>query len=180
MLLEIWADNTVSRMLMETHRNSEVFNLFSDKLRENGIEWTVEQCQLKVKKLRQQYIKVCNALYKTGSSGEEKDKFPWYDFMDTFLETKLTSNPKDVVESYEETPSTSPVTPTPAEEEDGGSSDDTESVKGKFVCVYVCDHLSRFRLFCTVISVLVPRHAYQDNVPLFHSLAKNAKTRKNR
>ena len=87
---------------METHRNSEVFKLFSDKLKEKGIERTVEQCRLKVKKLRQQYIKVRDALRKSGSSGEEKDKFPWYDFMDTFLGTKPTSNPKDVVESYEE------------------------------------------------------------------------------
>ncbi|KAK7926067.1 hypothetical protein WMY93_008377 [Mugilogobius chulae] len=46
-------------------------------------------------------------LRKSGSSGDEKDKFPLYDQLDAILGTRPTSSPQYIVESYqEETPAT--------------------------------------------------------------------------
>ncbi|KAF7645537.1 hypothetical protein LDENG_00201960 [Lucifuga dentata] len=77
----------------------ETFQLFSDRMREGGYERTGEQCHLKIKKLRQQYIKVHDSLRKSGSSTNEKDKFPYYDILDNILGTRPTSSPVKVVES---------------------------------------------------------------------------------
>ncbi|KAK7944710.1 hypothetical protein WMY93_000438 [Mugilogobius chulae] len=72
-----------------------------------GFIRTVVQCRTKVKKLRQQYIKIRDMLRKSGSSGDEKDKFPLYDQLDAILGTRPTSSPQYIVESYqEETPAT--------------------------------------------------------------------------
>ena len=46
------------------------------------MERSAEQCRLKIKKLRQQYIKVRDTLRKSGSSGEERDKLISLDVMD--------------------------------------------------------------------------------------------------
>ncbi len=63
---------------------------------------SVEQCCVKAKKLRQQYIEIRDSLRKTGSSGEEKDKFVWFDDLDKILVTNPVVDPVDVVESYSE------------------------------------------------------------------------------
>lgn len=98
-LLDIWADVQISQMLEKTHKNAEVYKIFSKQMRERGFERSVEQCRVKVKKLRQNYIKVRDALSKTGSSGEEKDKCPWFDELDKILGTRPTVCPVDIVES---------------------------------------------------------------------------------
>ncbi|XP_062409562.1 uncharacterized protein LOC134100403 [Sardina pilchardus] len=68
-------------------------------MREKGFERSSEQCRLKVKKLRQKYIQVRDALRKTGSSGKEKDKFIWFDEVDKILGTKPVVDPVDMVEN---------------------------------------------------------------------------------
>lgn len=93
-------------MLENTHKNSEVFKMFSDKLAECGFNRSVEQCRIKVKKLRQQYIKVRDVLRRSGSSGDEKEKFLWYDEMDQILGTRPTSNPVNIIDSFEESTET--------------------------------------------------------------------------
>ncbi|XP_048048605.1 uncharacterized protein LOC125269701 isoform X2 [Megalobrama amblycephala] len=100
-LIEIWTDDHIRSQLSKTHKNSAILSLFSKQLRERGFDRSVEQCRVKVKKLRQQYIQVRDALNKTGSSGKEKDKFPWYDDLDNILGTKPDVDPVDVVESHE-------------------------------------------------------------------------------
>ena len=45
-------------------------------------------------------MKVGDALNKSGSSREEKDKCPWYDDLDKILGTRPTVCPVDIVESY--------------------------------------------------------------------------------
>ncbi|XP_067284760.1 uncharacterized protein [Pseudorasbora parva] len=92
---------TSMSQLSKTHKNSAIFSVFSKQLREKGFDRSVEQCRVKAKKLRQQYIQVRDALNKTGSSGKEKDKFPWYDDLDSILGTKPDVDPVDVVESHE-------------------------------------------------------------------------------
>ncbi len=57
---------------------------------------------MKAKKLRQQNIKIRDSLRKTGSSGEEKDKFVWFNDLDKILGTNPVVDSVDVVESYAE------------------------------------------------------------------------------
>ncbi|XP_074521445.1 uncharacterized protein LOC141798294 [Halichoeres trimaculatus] len=101
-LLDIWSEENISQLLEKVHKNTEVFKIFSEKMKENGFTRTVEQCRVKVKKLRQQYIKVRDALQKSGSSSDVKDKFVWFDDLDKILNTRPVVSPVDIVESYEE------------------------------------------------------------------------------
>lgn len=52
-----------------------------------GFELSPAQCRVKVKELWQLYMKVRDALSKSGSSGDKKDKCPWYDELDKILGT---------------------------------------------------------------------------------------------
>nr|XP_061828719.1 uncharacterized protein LOC133614617 isoform X1 [Nerophis lumbriciformis] len=90
-LIAVWSDNYVSQLLATTHKNIHVFNLFSEKMAAWGFNRTAQQCRIKVKKLRQQYIKVRDSIRNNGCFGDEKDKFPWYDQLDEILGT---SSPK--------------------------------------------------------------------------------------
>jgi len=67
---EIWSDDYISAQLSTTHKNSEIYVLFSKQLRERGFHRTVAQCHAKAKKLSQQYIQVRDALNRTGSCGQ--------------------------------------------------------------------------------------------------------------
>ncbi|KAL2102331.1 hypothetical protein ACEWY4_001499 [Coilia grayii] len=104
-LIDIWSDEHIQQQLSTTHKNSCIYALFSKQLREKGYVRTVAQCRIKTKKLRSKYIEVRDALSKTGSSGKEKDKFPWYDALDGILGTKPIVDPVDVVENDSSTPS---------------------------------------------------------------------------
>nr|XP_055051220.1 uncharacterized protein LOC129437078 [Misgurnus anguillicaudatus] len=75
-LIEIWSDEHIRSQLSKTHKNSAVFSFFSKQLRDRGFHCSVEQCQVKAKKLRQQYIQVRDALKKTGSSVTRKTSSP--------------------------------------------------------------------------------------------------------
>lgn len=136
-LISIWSDETMAQLLASTHKNREVFKLFSEKMAALGFHRSVEQCRIKVKKLRLQYFRVRDAIAKSGASAEEKEKFVWYDELDGILGSSPTSRPKPVVESFKEE---APWTPTPAEPADlfdfpGGQ----ESIKnGKCLYCSVC------------------------------------------
>ncbi|XP_049437761.1 zinc finger and SCAN domain-containing protein 29-like [Epinephelus fuscoguttatus] len=94
-------------MLDTTHKNTEVYKLVSQRMSERGFQRSVEQCRAKAKKLRQQYIKVRDQLARSGSSGDEKDKFPWFDELDNILGTKPVVEPVDVIDTSDATsPST--------------------------------------------------------------------------
>ncbi|XP_061600715.1 uncharacterized protein LOC133463277 isoform X1 [Cololabis saira] len=110
-LMHIWSEEYVSRLLLATHKNSEVFRLFSEKMAERGFHRSLHQCRIKVKKLRQQYVKIRESLTSSGSSDGEREKFVWYDELDGILGTR-PSSPKHVVESFKEE---GPPTPEPAE-----------------------------------------------------------------
>lgn len=109
-LIDIWSDEYISEQLSATHKNSEIYAIFSKQLREKGYNRSPEQCRIKVKKLRQKYIQVRDALGKTGSSGKEKDKFIWFDEIDKILGTKPVVEPVDVVENDEPEPVSPNVT----------------------------------------------------------------------
>lgn len=100
-LIDIWAEESISSMLENTHKNAAVFKIFSDRLREYGFNRSVDQCRAKVKKLRHFYIKIRDNLNRSGSSGDEREKFPWYDDLDKILGTKPVVRPVDIVESAE-------------------------------------------------------------------------------
>ncbi|XP_034065690.1 uncharacterized protein LOC117542234 [Gymnodraco acuticeps] len=87
------------RRFIKTRRCSKIF---SDRLKQLGFNRSVEQCRIKVKKLRQQYIKVRDALQKSGSSPSIKETFIWYEDLDSILNTRPIVSPVDVVESYAE------------------------------------------------------------------------------
>lgn len=93
---DIWSDDYIHTQLSTTNKNTDIYALFSKRLREKGFERSAAQCRIKAKKLRQEYIKVRDALNKTGSSGKEK-----IDDLDKLLGTKPVVDPVDVVESYE-------------------------------------------------------------------------------
>jgi len=130
--IEIWSDDYIRAQLSTTHKNSEIYAVFSKQLRERGFNRTVAQCRDKAKKLRQQYVHVRDALKRTGSSGKEKDKCPWYDDIDRILGTQPVVDPVDIVES----------SPTPPASNDASTADvatasDTE-VDGEFIIIIFC------------------------------------------
>ncbi|XP_061534877.1 uncharacterized protein LOC133403715 [Phycodurus eques] len=92
-LLEIWADANIQNLLDKTHKNSEIFAEIRDYLTDRGYHRTVEQCRDKIKKLRMRYIRVREALRKSGGSSNEKLKFHYYDAVDAILGSKLSSHP---------------------------------------------------------------------------------------
>ncbi|KAM9327520.1 uncharacterized protein KZ484_018999 isoform 2-T2 [Pholidichthys leucotaenia] len=112
-LLEIWSDTDIQHQLEKNHKNSEVFGKIRDYLVARGYHRTIEQCRDKVKKLRFFYNRVRHSLRKSGSTAEEKDKFPWYDAVDQIIGRK-TSSQLAVVDpntSLECPPSDEPGTP---------------------------------------------------------------------
>ncbi|XP_073729883.1 uncharacterized protein [Misgurnus anguillicaudatus] len=125
-LLDIWADDFINAQLSSTHKNSDVYGVFSKRLREKGFNRTVAQCRIKAKKLRAEYIKIRDALNKTGSDGTEKEKFPWFDELHQILGTKPIVDPVDVVESIDSpassTVSTTDLSPTDTSFDGGNSS----------------------------------------------------------
>ncbi|CAL9682257.1 unnamed protein product [Knipowitschia caucasica] len=102
-LIEIWSDEHIISQLSSTHKNADIFAIFSKQMRERGFQRSVEQCRIKTKKLRQQYIKIRDALKQTGGTSKIKDKFEWYEALDKILGTKPDVEPIDIVESNEET-----------------------------------------------------------------------------
>ncbi|KAK0131411.1 hypothetical protein N1851_033904 [Merluccius polli] len=57
-------------------------------------------------------MKVRDALGRSGNSGEEKDKFPWFDVLDQILGTKPIVDHMDIVESYDASSGASPANTT--------------------------------------------------------------------
>ncbi|KAL2081739.1 hypothetical protein ACEWY4_023592 [Coilia grayii] len=97
-LVDIWADVHISEMLDRTHKNADVFAVFSDKMREKGFTRSPEQCHLKVKKLRQTYMKIRDVLKASGGTSDEKKKCIYYDDLDNILGSKPLASPVDIVE----------------------------------------------------------------------------------
>lgn len=83
-LLEIWADKSIQEQLERTHKNSKIFSKIRDHLHARGCHRTIVQCN-KVKKMRLQYLKVREARRKSDSLPDEKDKFQWYDAVDSII-----------------------------------------------------------------------------------------------
>lgn len=108
-LVSIWSDATMAQLLASTHKNREVFKLFSEKMAALGFHRSVEQCRIKVKKLRLQYFRVRDAL---AGSPEEREKFVWYDELDGILGSSPANRAKQAAEAFKEE---APWTPTPAE-----------------------------------------------------------------
>lgn len=66
-----------------THKNAKIYGIIREYLHARGYYRTTEQCCDKLKKMRQQYQKVRDAVRKSGSSTDEKDGFLRYDAMDS-------------------------------------------------------------------------------------------------
>lgn len=98
-LLDVWGEEHIKSMMENKHKNAEVFSLFSERLKEKGSIRSVEQCRIKVKKLRQKYLQIRDTLRRSGSSSEAKERFIWYDDLDAILGSRPTSNPLHVLES---------------------------------------------------------------------------------
>lgn len=72
--IEIWSNNIIKCQLEITHKKKQTPYF------QKG---SAEQWHLQTKKLRQQCIKVCNTIRKSGVSTNLKDKFPIYDKLDS-------------------------------------------------------------------------------------------------
>ena len=106
-LIEIWANEDIQTQCDSTHKNAEIYGKISEYLRVHGYNRTFEQCRAKVKALRFTYHKVKDALRKSGSSSDEKDKFMWFDAIDAILGHKPSSNPTVMESQPTPSPSTS-------------------------------------------------------------------------
>ncbi|XP_029940527.1 uncharacterized protein LOC115382778 [Salarias fasciatus] len=102
--LDIWSDDFIRTQLSTKHKNSGVFALFSERLLAKGFSRSVEQCRIKAKKLRQDYMRVRRALDETGGRGVDQKQLMWFDKLHKILGTKAVCDPVDVVESYENQP----------------------------------------------------------------------------
>nr|XP_055049624.1 uncharacterized protein LOC129435206 [Misgurnus anguillicaudatus] len=109
-LIDIWADESIQKQLDSTHKNSEIFGRIRDYLCSRGYKRTIDQCREKLKKLRAQYLKVRDALRRSGSSSDEKDRFPWYDAVDKIIGLKPSSQPCVLQSCETRTPSLSATT----------------------------------------------------------------------
>ncbi|KAK7896819.1 hypothetical protein WMY93_022144 [Mugilogobius chulae] len=85
----------------------------------------------KNQKLRQQYIKIRDALSKTGSSTKVKDKFVWYDALDKILGTKPDVEPVDIVESFEDTETVEPSQSQDTDYQEGEDTEDDANISGQ-------------------------------------------------
>lgn len=82
-LTQMLSDNHILQLFAVTYRNNNVFQLFSKRMVALGLNHTVDQCCVYVKKTKLQlYIKV-------------------YD-LESILDTRTTTRPKRIVESFEE------------------------------------------------------------------------------
>ncbi len=72
-LVDIWADEQVCQMLDTTHKNSEVYKIVNERMKERGYERSVNSAAQRPK-LRQQYMRVRDQLAKGGGSTNEVDK----------------------------------------------------------------------------------------------------------
>uniref|UniRef100_UPI003AAE612A uncharacterized protein n=1 Tax=Centroberyx gerrardi TaxID=166262 RepID=UPI003AAE612A len=79
-LLNIWAEENIAQLLEKVHKNTKVFKIFCDKMKEKVFQRTIEQCRVKVN-TTSKYTMIC----KSGSSSDIKDKFVWYDYLDWIL-----------------------------------------------------------------------------------------------
>lgn len=90
-LLEIWADDAIQDELEKTHKNSKIYSKIRDVLNSRGFNRTTEQCRDKIKKMRCQYLKIRDAIRRSRSSLDEKDKMFWFDAVDKILSQKPCS-----------------------------------------------------------------------------------------
>lgn len=152
-LLEVWADENIKTQLENTHKNAEIYRMFSEHLRRRGFKRTADQCRVKVKKLRQQYLKIRDSLRKTGSSTEEKDKFPWFDAIDNIIGSRPTSDPQHIIESHPPTPSSLDATPNDHHNQSAVSLPSSETTNELSSSEYISltPHMFSFKT-CTIYS----------------------------
>ncbi|XP_032431553.1 trihelix transcription factor GT-3a-like isoform X2 [Xiphophorus hellerii] len=102
-LIKIWSDENVLQLLLTTHKNKQVFKLISGDMEALGFPRTAAQCRTKLKKLRQQYVKIRNMRRNNRSTDVAMEQFPWYDELDAMLGSLPTSS-QYVLDSCKEEP----------------------------------------------------------------------------
>uniref|UniRef100_A0A3B5MF23 Myb/SANT-like DNA-binding domain-containing protein n=1 Tax=Xiphophorus couchianus TaxID=32473 RepID=A0A3B5MF23_9TELE len=102
-LIKIWSDENVLQLLLTTHKNKQVFKLISGDMEALGFPRTAAQCRTKLKKLRQQYVKIRNMRRNNRSTDVAMEQFPWYDELDAMLGNLPTSS-QYVLDSCKEEP----------------------------------------------------------------------------
>lgn len=98
-LILIWGDVEVMRMFDSKHKNGKVYSKIKDRLKAKGFNRSVEQCQTKLKTLRQQYIKIRDMMRRSGESPAIKAKCKHFDELDAFLGTRPATEPDGVIDS---------------------------------------------------------------------------------
>ena len=126
-LVEIWKDDHINHLLKTTHKNTHVFRMFSNRMAQLGFKRSTDQCRTKVKALRTHFNKIKDKVRQSGSAGDEKEEFSWYDDLESILGDRPTSSPKHVVESTD--------APPPDDDDDNGFVDVESDKSGRFGCV---------------------------------------------
>lgn len=71
-LIDCWSDDVIEADLSKTHRNRNVYEKMSYKMREHGYLCSWEACRTKIKSFRVQYLRVKE---ENNTSGQERIKF---------------------------------------------------------------------------------------------------------
>ena len=98
-LIEVWSEDRIQEELEGCRKNRQVFEKIVEKLKSAGFERTVEQCRVKVKKLKGDYRKIKDTHSKTGS---DRKAWKYFDAMDTILGAKPATQPAVVVDTLED------------------------------------------------------------------------------
>ncbi|XP_070562171.1 uncharacterized protein [Ptychodera flava] len=100
LLISIWRDENVIRMMDGTSRDRQVYEVVAAKSREKGLERTAEQCHNKIKRLRAQFKSVSD---NNRRSGRARKTMPFYDELAELLGDRPAVNPENafVTESIE-------------------------------------------------------------------------------
>ena len=99
-LIDIWSDEAIQAQLEGCRRNQDVYEKIGHKLAEAGFEWTYQQCQDKLKKLRADYKRIKDKRGKT-REGSYPD-WHYFDPLDAVLGHKPETKPTVTIDTLQE------------------------------------------------------------------------------
>ena len=94
--IELWSEDNIQAELEGCRRNREVYEKIVSRTKEAGYDRSIDQCRIKIKKLKQDYRKIKD---KHGETGEERKSWCFYEAVDSILGVKPTTRPPVVVDT---------------------------------------------------------------------------------
>ena len=99
-LIEIWGDDNIQAQLEGCRKNRGVFEKIVHRLKQANYDRTIEQCRVKMKKLKQEYKRIKDKGNKTGEAAKKTWRF--YGAVNDILGTKPATKPPIVIDTLEE------------------------------------------------------------------------------